>query len=64
VVTVLRFEERYLPDGVGIKQPASALYPEQRLDAGHCPEVLDQLSGGAATAAATIRFIEQVANEI
>jgi hypothetical protein len=61
--TVLRFEERYLPDVVYAEQLTSALYLEQRSDVEHYLEVMDQLSGQALTPAATTRFIEQVAIE-
>jgi hypothetical protein len=45
----------YLPDVACTGQPASAPYLEQRMDARRCLEVLGQLSGEAATSAATIR---------
>ena len=61
--TVLRFEERYLPDVVYIEQLTSAIYLEQRPDAERYLEVMDQLSAEALPPAATIRFIEQVAGE-
>jgi transcriptional regulator with XRE-family HTH domain len=61
--TVLRFAERDLPDVVYIEQLTSAMYLEQRPDVEHYLEVMDQLSGEALTPAATIRFIEQVAQE-
>jgi hypothetical protein len=61
--TVLRFEERYLPDVVYAEQLTSALYLEQRSDVEHYLEVMDQLSGQALTPAATTRFIEQAAIE-
>ena len=59
--TLLRFEERDLPDVVYTEQLTSAIYLEQRSDAERYLEVMDQLSGNALTPAATIRFIEQVA---
>jgi Domain of unknown function (DUF5753)/Helix-turn-helix domain len=61
--SVLRFEEQYLPDIVYVEQLTSALYLEQRSDVEHYLEVVDQLSGGALTPAATGDFIEQVINE-
>ncbi len=61
--TLLRFEERDLPDVVYIEQLTSAIYLEQRPDVEHYLEVMDQLSGNALTPAATTRFIEQVARE-
>ena len=61
--TLLRFEERDLPDVVYIEQLTSAIYLEQRPDVEHYLEVMDQLSGNALTPAATTHFIEQVARE-
>ena len=61
--TVLRFAERDLPDVVYIEQLTSAVYLEQRSDVEHYLEVMDQLSGGALTPAATVRFMEQAAGE-
>jgi transcriptional regulator with XRE-family HTH domain len=60
---LLRFEERDLPDVVYIEQLTSAIYLEQRPDVEHYLEVMDQLSGNALTPAATVRFIEQVAQQ-
>jgi transcriptional regulator with XRE-family HTH domain len=61
--SILRFEERDLPDVVYIEQLTSAVYLDQRPDIEHYLEVVDQLSGEALTPAATVRFIEQVARE-
>jgi transcriptional regulator with XRE-family HTH domain len=61
--SILRFEERDLPDVVYIEQLTSAVYLDQRPDIEHYLEVADQLSGEALTPAATVRFIEQVARE-
>jgi len=61
--TVLRFAELDLPDVVYIEQLTSAIYLDQRADVEHYLEVVDQLSGAALTPAATVRFIEQVAQE-
>jgi transcriptional regulator with XRE-family HTH domain len=61
--SVLRFEERDLPDVVYIEQLTSAVYLDQRPDIEHYLEVVDQLSGEALTPSATVRFIEQVARE-
>jgi transcriptional regulator with XRE-family HTH domain len=61
--TVLRFEERDLPDVVYIEQLTGAIYLDQRPDVEHYLEVVDELSGEALTPAATTRFIEQVARE-
>jgi transcriptional regulator with XRE-family HTH domain len=61
--TVLRFEERDLPDVVYIEQLTSAIYLDQRSDVEHYLEVVDELSGEALTPAETTRFIEQVAHE-
>jgi hypothetical protein len=62
--TILRFQERDLPDVVYIEQLTSALYLDQRPDVEHYLEVVDQLSGQAQTPAETRAFIEQVARQI
>jgi len=62
--TVLRFEERDLPDMVYLEQLTGAIYLDQRLDVEHYLEVVDELSGEALTPDATMLFIEQVAREI
>jgi transcriptional regulator with XRE-family HTH domain len=62
--TVLRFEERDLPDVVYLEQLTGAIYLDQRLDVEHYLEVVDELSGEALTPDATMLFIEQVAREI
>lgn len=59
--SVLRFEERDLPDVVYIEQLTGAIYLNQRSDVEHYLEVVDQLSGEALTPAATRGFIDQVA---
>jgi transcriptional regulator with XRE-family HTH domain len=59
--SILRFEERDLPDVVYMEQLTSAVYLDQRPDVEHYLEVVDQLSGEALTPADTIRFIEQIA---
>ena len=61
--TVLRFEERDLPDVVYIEQLTGATYLDQRSDVEHYLEVGDELSSGALTPAETTLFIEQVARE-
>jgi transcriptional regulator with XRE-family HTH domain len=61
--SVLRFEERDLPDVVYVEQLTSAVYLDQRPDIEHYLAVMDQLSGEALTPADTTRFIEQVASE-
>ena len=61
--SILRFEERDLPDVVYIEQLTSAVYLDQRADVEHYLEVADQLSGEALRPADTIRFLEQVARE-
>ncbi|HEX7162537.1 MAG TPA: helix-turn-helix transcriptional regulator [Trebonia sp.] len=57
--SILRFQERDLPDVVYTEQLTSAVYLDQRADVEHYLEVADQLSGAALTPADTIRFIEQ-----
>lgn len=61
--TVLRFQERDLPDVVYIEQLTGAIYLDQRPDVEHYLEVVDQLSGEALTPAATRDFIEQIIRE-
>lgn len=61
--TVLRFEERDLPDVVYLEQLTGAIYLDQRSDVEQYLEVVDALSGEALTPDATTRFIEQVARE-
>jgi transcriptional regulator with XRE-family HTH domain len=61
--SILRFQERDLPDVVYIEQLTSALYLDQRPDVEHYLEVVDQLSGQALTPADSAAFIEQVARE-
>jgi hypothetical protein len=48
-LTVLRFEERDLPDVIYIEQLTGAIYLDQRSDVEHYPEVVDEPSGGALT---------------
>ena len=62
--TVLRFGEPDLPDVVYIEQLTSALYLEQRPDVEHYLEVMDQLSGEALTPEASVRFLQQAAEQI
>jgi transcriptional regulator with XRE-family HTH domain len=59
--SILRFQERDLPDVVYIEQLTSAVYLDQRPDVEHYLEVVDQLSGQALTPADTMRFIEETA---
>jgi len=61
--TVLRFEERDLPDVVYLEQLTSAVYLDQRADVEHYLEVVNQLSGEALTPADTVLFIEQAIKE-
>jgi transcriptional regulator with XRE-family HTH domain len=61
--SILRFEERDLPDVVYVEQLTSAVYLGQRADVEHYLEVVDQLSGEALTPVDTIRFLDQVACE-
>jgi transcriptional regulator with XRE-family HTH domain len=58
--TVLRFEERDLPDVVYLEQLTNAVYLEQRSDVERYLEVVDEISSQALTPAETTRFIEQV----
>ena len=62
--SILRFEERDLPDVVYMEQLTSAVYLDQRQDVEHYLEVVDQLSGEALAPADTTRFIEQATNEL
>ena len=62
--TVLRFEEKDLPDVVYLEQLTSAVYLDQRADVEHYLEVVDELSVEALTPEETTSFIEQVAREL
>jgi transcriptional regulator with XRE-family HTH domain len=62
--TVLRFEERDLPDVVYLEQLTGAIYLDQRADVERYLEVVNELSTEALTPDETTRFIEQVAREI
>ena len=62
--TVLRFEERDLPDVVYLEQLTGAIYLDQRPDVERYLEAADELSGAALTPAGTRQFIEQVAREM
>jgi transcriptional regulator with XRE-family HTH domain len=61
--SILRFQERDLPDVVYIEQLTSAVYLDQRPDVEHYLEVVDQLSAEALPPAATTEFIEQAARQ-
>jgi transcriptional regulator with XRE-family HTH domain len=61
--SILRFEGQNLPDVVYIEQLTSALYLEQRSDAEHYLDIMEQLSGEALSPADTTRFIRKVARE-
>jgi transcriptional regulator with XRE-family HTH domain len=61
--TVLRFEERDLPDVVYLEQLTHAVYLEQRSDVERYLEVVDEISGEALTPDETTRLIEQAARE-
>jgi transcriptional regulator with XRE-family HTH domain len=62
--SILRFEERDLPDVVYMEQLTTAVYLDQRPDVEHYLEAADQLSGEALTPLDTMRFIEQISREI
>jgi len=61
--TVLRFEERDLPDVVYLEQLTNAVYLEQRPYVERYLEVVDEISSEALTPDETTLFIEQVARE-
>jgi hypothetical protein len=61
--SILRFQERDLPDIVYIEQLTSAMYLDQRPDVEHYLEVVDRLSAEALTPAATTQFIQQAAQQ-
>jgi transcriptional regulator with XRE-family HTH domain len=61
--TVLRFEERDLPDVVYLEQLTNAIYLEQRSDVEHYLEVVNEISIEALTPERTTGFIQQVARE-
>ncbi len=61
--TVLRFEERDLPDVVYLEQLTNAVYLEQRPDVERYLEVVDEISSEALTPDETVRLFEQLARE-
>jgi hypothetical protein len=61
--TVLRFEERDLPDVVYLEQLTNAVYLDQRPDVERYLEVVDEISSQALTPDETTRLIEQAAGE-
>ena len=61
--TVLRFEERDLPDVVYLEQLTNAVYLEQRSDVERYLEVIDQISSQALTPDETTQFFAQLARE-
>jgi transcriptional regulator with XRE-family HTH domain len=61
--TVLRFEERDLPDIVYLEQLTHAVYLDQRTDVERYLEVVDEISGEALTPGETTRLIEHIASE-
>ena len=61
--TVLRFEERDLPDVVYIEQLTGAIYLDQRSDVEHYLGVVNEISVAALTPDKTARFIQQVAQQ-
>ena len=61
--TVLRFEERDLPDVVYLEQLTNAVYLEQRSDVERYLEVVDEISSQALTPEGTTQLILQVARE-
>lgn len=61
--TVLRFEERDLPDVVYLEQLTNAVYLEQRPDVERYLEVVDEISSQALTPDETVRLFEQLARE-
>jgi transcriptional regulator with XRE-family HTH domain len=61
--TVLRFEERDLPDVVYLEQLTNAVYLEQRSDVERYLQVADEISSHALTPDETLRLIEQAARD-
>ena len=61
--TVLRFEERDLPDVVYLEQLTNAVYLEQRPYVERYLEVADEISSQALTPDETVRLIEQAARD-
>ena len=61
--TVLRFEERDLPDVVYLEQLTNAVYLEQRSDVERYLQVVNEISSEALTPDETKQLIEQVARE-
>ncbi|WP_419995227.1 helix-turn-helix domain-containing protein [Streptomyces boninensis] len=63
-LTMLRFEEPDLPDIVYLEQLTSALYLDKRDDVEHYMVVMDRLSAEADTHEETVRFLEQLLEEL
>jgi transcriptional regulator with XRE-family HTH domain len=61
--SILRFDERDLPDVVYMEQLTSAVYLDQHQDVKHYWGVLNQLSVAALPPTDSIRFIEQAIKE-
>ena len=61
--TILRFDERDLPDVVYIEHLTSALYLEGRSDVDHYMEVMNRLSADALTPGRTAKFIDGIISE-
>jgi Arc/MetJ-type ribon-helix-helix transcriptional regulator len=61
--SVLRFQQRDLPDVVYIEQRTSAVYLDRQQDVQHYREIADLLSSEALTPAATVDFIAKIARE-
>jgi transcriptional regulator with XRE-family HTH domain len=61
--TVLRFEERDLPDVVYLEQLTNAVYLDQRPDVERYLEVVDEISSEALTPDETALLFEQLARE-
>jgi len=62
--SILRFEERDLPDVVYIEQLTSALYLDKREDVDHYLEVMNNLSAEALTPAQTAQFLADIIKEM
>ena len=62
--SILRFQERDLPDVVYIEQLTSALYLDRRDEVDHYMEVMNRLSAEADTPADSARLLEQIARSL
>ncbi len=62
-ISILRFPEREIPDVVYLEQLTTALYPSEPDDIHHYNQVLSRLGIEAASPAASVKILREVAEE-